>query len=67
LAFCIIGKQQKIILRHNLMCGQKTTNRQRIVEIIDKYNKTATYDNYHIVRNACTKSGSLRFSQFSGC
>jgi hypothetical protein len=28
------------------MCGQKTTNRQRIVEIIDKYNKTATYDNY---------------------
>ena len=28
------------------MCGQKTTNRQRIVEIIDKYNKTTTYDNY---------------------
>ena len=22
---------------------------------------------HHFVRNACTKSGSLRFSQFSGC
>ena len=22
---------------------------------------------YHFFRNACTKSGSLRFSQFSGC
>jgi hypothetical protein len=22
---------------------------------------------HHFFRNACTKSGSLRFSQFSGC
>jgi hypothetical protein len=22
---------------------------------------------HHFIRNACTKSGSLRFSQFSGC
>ena len=22
---------------------------------------------HHLFRNACTKSGSLRFSQFSGC
>ena len=26
-----------------------------------------SYSTHHFFRNACTKSGSLRFSQFSGC
>jgi hypothetical protein len=32
-----------------------------------KFGALKSDSTHHFVRNACTKSGSLRFSQFSGC
>ena len=41
------------------------------LEILDQWEKTRLVDfnpnKTKALRNACTKSGSLRFSQFSGC
>jgi hypothetical protein len=41
------------------------------LEILDKWEKTRLVDfnpnKTKALRNACTKSGSLRFSQFSSC
>jgi len=40
----------------------------RFLGVSDETGSTLKSDStHHFFRNACTKSGSLRFSQFSGC
>jgi hypothetical protein len=49
------------------------SNRERITychgknKIADNGTALKSDSTHHFFRNACTKSGSLRFSQFSGC
>ena len=40
---------------------------QRFWKIFRQSDPTQYLNTHHFFRNACTKSGSLRFSQFSGC
>ena len=39
----------------------------RIKKLKNVYDQFQSTFKFHFFRNACTKSGSLRFSQFSGC
>ena len=36
-------------------------------ELLVSFGALKSDSTYHFFRNACTKSGSLRFSQFSSC
>ena len=36
-------------------------------ELLVSFGALKSDSTHHFFRNACTKSGSLRFSQFSGC
>jgi hypothetical protein len=35
--------------------------------VTERFGALKSDSTHHFFRNACTKSGSLRFSQFSGC
>jgi hypothetical protein len=36
-------------------------------ELVVSFGALKSDSTHHLLRKACTKSGSLRFSQFSGC
>jgi hypothetical protein len=47
--------------------NNKITELRTILQRSGRFGTLKSDSTHHFFRNACTKSGSLRFSQFSGC
>jgi endo-1,4-beta-mannosidase len=62
--YSIIGLIKVLINLHYLSSGDRKAPVQKNLRYSGRFGALKSYSTPHFFRNACTKSGSLRFSQF---
>jgi hypothetical protein len=66
-----MGEKNNLVYASVNMCSYIIVNKRNDTKIFlnmsGRFGALKSDPTHHFFRNACTKSGSLRFSQFSGC